>query len=68
VTTCQTGTLLEHDERTLRLERSDGTTQVVIADPAVWEELACRIAGRSLTEREWRELIGTNPYAPACRN
>ena len=41
--------------------------EAVVAEPAVWEDRACRIAGRVLTEQEWAELLGARPYAPACR-
>ena len=58
---------VELDERTVALEQSDGTTQVIVADPAAWEERACQVAGRVLTEQEWAELFGARPYAPACR-
>ena len=58
---------VELDERTLTLEKSDGTTQVTVADPAEWEERACQVAGRVLTEQEWAEIAGARPYAPACR-
>ncbi|WP_104163207.1 BTAD domain-containing putative transcriptional regulator [Cryobacterium sp. N22] len=58
----------ESSERTLALERSDGSTQVIIADPAAWEQRACQVAGRVLTEQEWGELLGARPYAPACRD
>jgi WD40 repeat protein len=58
--------LVRHDERTLVLPRSDGTTQVVVAEPEAWEDHACRIAGRVLTEQEWGRLLGSRPYAPAC--
>ena len=57
----------ELDERTVAFERSDGRWQVVVAEPAVWEERACQVAGRALTEEEWGELLGARPYAPACR-
>ena len=57
---------VELDERTLALEKSDGTTQVTVADPAEWEERACQVAGRVLTEQEWGELLGARPYSPAC--
>jgi DNA-binding SARP family transcriptional activator len=57
-----------NDERTLVLERSDGSTQVVVAEPGAWEDRACRIAGRVLTEQEWGELLGARPYSPACRD
>ena len=58
---------VELDERTVALEQSDGMTQVVVAEPAAWEERACQVAGRVLTEQEWAELLGARPYAPACR-
>ncbi|MDQ0673158.1 DNA-binding SARP family transcriptional activator [Pseudarthrobacter siccitolerans] len=58
----------ELNERTLVLEEPDGSKQVVVAEPAAWEDHACRVAGRALTEREWRDLLGTRPYSPACRD
>ena len=58
---------LEPNERTVMLERSDGSWQHVVAEPAVWQEHACQIAGRVLTEEEWGQLLGARPYAPACR-
>ena len=45
----------------------EGGWQHVVAEPAVWQERACRIAGRVLTEKEWGDLLGARPYAPACR-
>ncbi len=59
--------LPETDERIVTLERSDGTVEMVVAEPRMWEQHACEIAGRHLTEREWGEILGTRPYAPACR-
>ncbi len=36
-------------------------------DPDEWFRRACAIAGRSLTEAEWREFVpGDRPYDPAC--
>lgn len=35
-------------------------------DPAVWVERACRMAGRSLTEQEWREYLPERDYVAAC--
>ena len=58
--------VIEFDERTVTLERADGMTQAVVAEPAVWLDRACLIAGRVLTEQEWAELLGARPYAPAC--
>ena len=58
---------VELDERTVALEQSDGMTQVIVAEPAAWEQRACQVAGRVLTEQEWAEILGARPYAPACR-
>ena len=59
---------VEQDEETLVRELSDGSLLAVVADPAVWKERACEIAGRVLTEKEWSQLFGARPYAPACRD
>jgi len=61
------GQFVELDERTVALEQADGMSQAVVAEPAVWLDRACQIAGRVLTEQEWLELLGARPYAPACR-
>ena len=34
---------------------------------AVWRNARASVAGRVLTEEEWRDLLGARPYAPACR-
>jgi WD40 repeat protein len=57
---------VELDERTVTLERADGMTEAVVAEPVVWLQRACQIAGRVLTRQEWAELLGTRPYTPAC--
>ena len=59
---------MELDERTVALEQPGGMTRIIVASPAMWEERACRVAGRALTEPEWEELLGALPYAPACRS
>jgi WD40 repeat protein len=58
---------VELDERTVALEQAGGMTQVIVAEPSAWEERACQVAGRVLTEQEWGELLGARPYSPACR-
>ena len=35
-------------------------------DPASWREKACRIAGRALTEQEWREYLPDREHVAAC--
>jgi WD40 repeat protein len=36
-------------------------------DPKLWERRACAVVGRPLTEEEWKELLPTRSYQPACR-
>ncbi len=45
-----------------------GRLVLSVRDPSVapWIEYACGLAGRSLTEDEWREYVGERPYAPTC--
>jgi DNA-binding SARP family transcriptional activator/WD40 repeat protein len=31
-----------------------------------WKRAACEIAGRQLSEDEWRQYLGERPFAPAC--
>jgi hypothetical protein len=59
---------VQQDERTMVRELSGGDTLAIVAEPAVWKERACEIAGRVLTEKEWSELFGARPYTPACRD
>ncbi len=35
-------------------------------DPAEWERRACAIAARDLTQAEWRDALGDEPWAPTC--
>ena len=34
--------------------------------PRLWRDLACQIAGRELTEREWAEALPEQPYRKVC--
>ncbi len=34
--------------------------------PRLWRDLACQIAGRELTEREWEEVLPERPYRKVC--
>jgi hypothetical protein len=36
-------------------------------DPASWLKRACAVAGRPLTQQEWREFLPGRPYQPSCR-
>lgn len=47
--------------------RLDGQWTKIPLDPERWLELACELAGRSLTEAEWRDFVpGDRPYRDAC--
>jgi WD40 repeat protein len=35
-------------------------------DPAVWKRHACLVAGRELTEREWKDALPERPYRVVC--
>jgi hypothetical protein len=45
----------------------DGRRIGITADPEIWRDRACTIAGRSLTEDEWRALFNDRPFNPACQ-
>jgi hypothetical protein len=34
--------------------------------PEAWAQAACRVAGRELTDAEWRDHIGEAPSGPTC--
>lgn len=54
------------DDRTLIYELPNGRREAVSADPDIWLERACPIAGRGLTEEEWKDVFADRPYDPAC--
>ena len=58
--------LMPRDDRTLVFERPDGSFVGISADPAIWLDRACAVAGRGLSEQEWRGLFNDRPYNPAC--
>jgi WD40 repeat protein len=35
-------------------------------NPEEWRRIACRSAGRNLTQAEWSEYLGDEPYRPTC--
>ena len=45
---------------------SSGTYMVWDLDPAHWASIACRIAGRNLTQDEWKEYLPDRPYQLTC--
>jgi WD40 repeat protein len=43
-----------------------GTAWLWDVDPSDWEMRACGMAGRSLTQQEWQQLIPDRPYHATC--
>jgi WD40 repeat protein len=37
-----------------------------VRDPDQWQAIACRVAGRNLTQSEWAEYLGDKPYRATC--
>jgi WD40 repeat protein len=44
----------------------DGSIRHVDLDPAAWLRRACALAGRDVTEPEWRAMVPDQPFRPAC--
>lgn len=44
----------------------DGTVRIWDPRPSSWVATACRMAGRDLTEEEWRSFLPDRDYAPVC--
>ncbi|MEU1973532.1 BTAD domain-containing putative transcriptional regulator [Microbacterium sp. NPDC019599] len=58
--------LQPRDDRTLFADLPDGSAIAISADPEIWLQRACVIAGRVTTEQEWQAVFGDRPYDPAC--
>ncbi|MFH8250952.1 BTAD domain-containing putative transcriptional regulator [Microbacterium sp. B2969] len=58
--------LVPRDESTLVYELPSGEFTGIAADPDIWLARACAVAGRTLTEEEWRAVFGGRAYDPAC--
>jgi WD40 repeat protein len=54
------------DGRKLFIVRETGEAWVWDVDPASWEQRACQIAGRSLTQAEWQLYLPDRPYHATC--
>jgi WD40 repeat protein len=54
------------DGHTAMLTALDGTVHTWDTRPEGWIEAACAIAGRNLTEDEWRDAFGDRPYRLTC--
>jgi WD40 repeat protein len=45
---------------------ADGSIYRWDTNPDSWVEFACRVAGRNLTDAEWRDTFGHRPYRQTC--
>jgi WD40 repeat protein/DNA-binding SARP family transcriptional activator len=55
------------DGHTLLIASSSGAIHTMDIRPAHWIEMACAIAGRNLTDAEWKESFGDRPYHSTCQ-
>ena len=60
--------LMPRDDRTLVYDRPDGSFVGISADPDIWLERACAVAGRGLSEQEWQTVFADRPYDPGLRD
>ncbi len=44
----------------------DETVRLWDVDPDSWQERACQKANRNLTQEEWGQFFGDEPYRPTC--
>ena len=54
------------DGRRLIAQYFDGQTWVWDIDPSSWRDRACSIAGRNLTQDEWKKYLPDRPYRRTC--
>ncbi len=58
--------LFEAEENLLITAHGDNIIQRWHMRPETLVELACTIAGRSLSDQEWQQFFGEQPYQPGC--
>lgn len=56
------------DNKRLLFAGDDGSVLIWDLDPRSWVAAACRLAGRPLTEREWRTYLPDRPFQPVCQS
>lgn len=54
------------DQGKLPIADSRGTVRTWDLRPSAWIAAACRMAGRDLTEAEWRSYLPDREYDPVC--
>ena len=59
--------IMPRDDRTLVYDRPDGSFVGISADPDIWLERACAVAGRGLSQQDWRTVFGDRPTTLPAR-
>jgi WD40 repeat protein len=54
------------DGHTVMLARTDGAVHTWDTSVENWIQYACGVAGRNLTDNEWRHAFGDRPYGETC--
>jgi WD domain, G-beta repeat len=54
------------DGHTVLIASGEASVASWDTSPESWIEFACTVAGRNLTEAEWREAFDTRPYHATC--
>ncbi|MEO6411696.1 MAG: WD40 repeat domain-containing protein, partial [Pedococcus sp.] len=54
------------DDKRLLFAGFHGSVLTWDLDPTTWVSAACRLAGRALTEQEWRNYLPDRPFIPVC--
>jgi WD40 repeat protein len=64
----QTETMVEFrpDGHTVQIASEDGALYTWDTRLQLSVERACAVAGRNLTQDEWRDAFGDRPYRPTC--
>ena len=61
------GPAFSKDKKQLLIAGPDGSILTWDLDPGSWVATACRLAGRDLTEQEWRTYLPNRPYQRVCQ-
>jgi len=62
----ETGVAFLPDGHTVTIAASNGQMFRWDTDPEAWLGYACQVAGRNLSDEEWRSVFGSEPYRETC--